>query len=235
MEKGGGDEIGSLENLEIALGVVVALGAVDDGFTGGVPGDFLEGERMAEQVFRKSLAAAVVVRSDEVISPVVNVESRMFPTEQIAQFVRAGEFLFPEDGEEAMAKQLGHRADGSVRQAVKAPVGSKQAVSDEHVEMGMEDEVIAKSMNCGDGSDFAYGKIELEAKGFGQGIDRALEQKRKQLATFAKDTAQHFGNGENDLSMRDLMTYRSRDPFTGGTHASLLARGTEVAGFAGEG
>ncbi len=32
------------------------------------------------------------------------------------------------------------------------PVGSKQVVSDEHVEMGMEDEVIAKSMNCGDGS-----------------------------------------------------------------------------------
>ena len=31
------------------------------------------------------------------------------------------------------------------------------------------------------------------------------------------------------------MAYRSSDPFTGGTHASLVARGTEVAGFAGEG
>jgi hypothetical protein len=46
-----------------------------------------------------------------------------------------------------MAKQLGHRVDSSLRQAVKAPVGSKQAVGYEHVEMGMEDEVIAKSMN----------------------------------------------------------------------------------------
>jgi hypothetical protein len=35
-----GDEIGSLENFEIAFGVVMALGAVDDGFTGGVPGNF---------------------------------------------------------------------------------------------------------------------------------------------------------------------------------------------------
>ena len=31
------------------------------------------------------------------------------------------------------------------------------------------------------------------------------------------------------------MTYRSRDPFTGGSHASLMARRTEVAGFTGEG
>jgi hypothetical protein len=35
--------------------------------------------------------------------------------------------------------------------------------------------------------------------------------------------------------MRDLMTYRSRDPFTGGSHASLMASGTKVASFAGEG
>jgi hypothetical protein len=47
---------------------------------------------------------------------------------------------------------------------VKAPVGGKQAVGYEHVEMGMEDEVIAKSMNCGDGSDFAFGKIKLQTK-----------------------------------------------------------------------
>jgi hypothetical protein len=63
-----------------------------------------------------------------------------------------------------MAKQLGHRADSSLRQAVKAPVGSKQAVGYEHVEMGMEDEVIAKSMNCGDCSEFAIGKTELQTK-----------------------------------------------------------------------
>ena len=231
----GGDEIGSLEDLKVAFGVVMALGAVDDGFSGGVPGDFLQREWMSQQILGESLATTVVVGIDEVVTAIVNVKSGMFPTEQIAQFVRADEFLFPEDGEEAKAKQLGHRADGSLRQAVKAPVGGKQAVSDEHVEMGMEDEVIAKSMNGGDGSDFAFGKIELEAKGFGQGIDRALEQKRKQLAAFAKDAAQHFGNGENHLSMRDLMAYRSGDPFTGGTHATLMASGTKVASFAGEG
>jgi len=179
MEKGGSDEVGSFEYLEIAFGVVMALGAIDDGFAGGVPGDFLEGERMAQQILGKAFAAAVVICGDEVVSPVMNMKSGMFPTEQIAQFVRADEFLFPEDGEEAMAKQLGHRADGSLRQAVKAPVGCKQAVGDEHVEMGMEDEVIAKSVDGGDGPEFALGKSELQTKGLAQGIDRTLEQKRK--------------------------------------------------------
>ena len=134
---------------------------------------------MSQQVFRKPLAPVVVICGDEVVTAVVNVKSGMLPTEQVAEFTRADEFLFPEDGEETMAKQLGHGADGSLRQAVKAPVGGKQAVSDEHVEMGMEDEVIAKSMNGGDGSEFAFGKTELQTKGFGQGIDRALEQQRK--------------------------------------------------------
>ena len=41
MEECGGDEIGSLENLEVALGVVMALGAVDDGLACGVPGHLL--------------------------------------------------------------------------------------------------------------------------------------------------------------------------------------------------
>ena len=57
--------------------------------------------------------------------------------------------------------------------------GGKQAVGDEHVKMGMEDEVIAKSMNGGDGPEFALGKSELQTKGLAQGIDRTLEQKRK--------------------------------------------------------
>jgi len=46
VEQSGGDEVGGFEDLEVALGVVVALGAVDDGLGGGVPGDFLEGEGM---------------------------------------------------------------------------------------------------------------------------------------------------------------------------------------------
>ena len=37
-----GDEVGGFEYLEVALGVVVSFGTVDDGLGGGVPGDLLE-------------------------------------------------------------------------------------------------------------------------------------------------------------------------------------------------
>ena len=38
VEQSGGDEIRGFEDLEVALGVVVALGAVDDGLGGGLLG-----------------------------------------------------------------------------------------------------------------------------------------------------------------------------------------------------
>lgn len=44
----GGEEVGGGEDFEVALGVPTAAGAVDDGLGGGVPMDFLEGERGAQ-------------------------------------------------------------------------------------------------------------------------------------------------------------------------------------------
>ena len=64
VEKSGGDEVGGFEDLEVALGSVMAFGAVDDDLAGGVPGDFLEGERMAQQIFRETLATGDVVGGD---------------------------------------------------------------------------------------------------------------------------------------------------------------------------
>ena len=75
VKKGGGDEVGGFEDLKVALGGVVAFGAVDDGFGGGVPGDFLEGERMAEQIFRQTLATGGVVGGDGLFAAVVDIEA----------------------------------------------------------------------------------------------------------------------------------------------------------------
>ena len=57
----GSDEVGCFEDFEIPFGGVVALGAVDDGLGVGVPGDFLEGEGMTEQIFGEAFAAFGVV------------------------------------------------------------------------------------------------------------------------------------------------------------------------------
>ena len=41
LAKNGGDEVGGGKDLEVALGGVMAFGAVDDGLAAGVPSNFL--------------------------------------------------------------------------------------------------------------------------------------------------------------------------------------------------
>ena len=81
VQEGGSNEVRSLENFEIAFGVVMALRAIDDGFASGVPCDFLQREWMSQQIFSESLATVVIISIDEIVTAVVSVESRMFPTE----------------------------------------------------------------------------------------------------------------------------------------------------------
>ena len=88
---GGGDKVGGFEYLEVTFGVVVAFGAVDDGFGGGVPGDFLEGEWVAEEVLGEAFSACGVVGGYDFLAPVVDVEAGMFPGEEVGKPLGADE------------------------------------------------------------------------------------------------------------------------------------------------
>lgn len=79
MEQGGGDEIGGGEDLEVPLGVVMALGPVDDGLGGGVPSDLLKGEGVAEKILRKAFTSGVVAGPDPLVPSGVDVEAGVFP------------------------------------------------------------------------------------------------------------------------------------------------------------
>jgi hypothetical protein len=79
MVDSGGDEVGRLKNLEIAFDIVVTLGAVDDGLAGGIPIDFLEGERVAQEVLGEAFTACGVVGGDDFIPSIVDVEAGVFP------------------------------------------------------------------------------------------------------------------------------------------------------------
>jgi hypothetical protein len=75
VKEGGGDEVGGVEDLEVALGGVVALGAVDDGLAGGVPDDFLlrgvDSGDGAEAALKRAAAKAVKRALDAESEPVV--------------------------------------------------------------------------------------------------------------------------------------------------------------------
>jgi len=93
VEQCGGDEVRCLEDLEVALGGVVALGAVDDGLAGGIPRDLLQREGMAQQILGEALASCVVTCGNQVVAAVVDVEAGMFPAEQVGKLSLADEFL----------------------------------------------------------------------------------------------------------------------------------------------
>ena len=105
VEESGSDEVGGLEDLEVAFGVVVAFGAVDDGLGGGVPGDLLEGEGMAEEVFGEAFAAGVVVGGDGLFAAIVDVESGVFPGEEVGELAGTDEFGVAEGVEEVVAEE----------------------------------------------------------------------------------------------------------------------------------
>ena len=62
-----------------------------------------------------------------------------------------------------------------------------------------------------------------------------MEEEMKEVAAFAKDAAEQFGDGKNELSVCDGMADAGGDPFAGLAGAALVAGGAEVPGFAGEG
>jgi hypothetical protein len=135
VEKSGGDEIGGFEDLEVAVGVVVALGAVDDGLGGGVPGDFLKGEGMAEEIFGEAFASAAVMGGDGFFAAVVDAEAGMLPREEVGEFFGADEFGVAEGVEEAVAEEFDGGSEVFGGHAVEAAVGREESVGGEDVEV----------------------------------------------------------------------------------------------------
>ena len=68
-------------------------------------------------------------------------------------------------------------------------------------------------------------------EGFGGGFEEEVEE----VAAFAEDAAEDFGDGEDELAVGDFVADGGGDPVGGLADAALVAGGAEVAAFAGEG
>ena len=62
-----------------------------------------------------------------------------------------------------------------------------------------------------------------------------MEEVGEKVAAFAEDAAQDFGDGEDELAVGDFVADAGGDPLADSAGAALVARGAEVAAFAGEG
>ena len=234
VEEGGGDEVGGFEDLEVALGGVVAFGAVNDGLAGGVPGDFLEGEGMTEEILGQAFATGGVVGGDGLFAAVVDIKAGVFPGEEVGEFAGADEFGVAEGVEEAVAEEFDGGSEVFGGHAVEAAVGREEYIGGKDVEVRVVDEVIAEGVDSGDGPDAAVGEAEADPEGVLKGGDGGVEQEGEEVATFAEDAAQDPGDGEDELAVGDFVADGGGDPLADGAGAALVAGGAEVATFAGE-
>jgi hypothetical protein len=118
---------------------------------------------------------------------------------------------------------------------VEAAFFIEEAVGSEDVEVRMEDEVVAKGVQGGSGGEAAFGQIQAGAEVVAQAIGGGLEEVGEELAAFAEDAAEDFGDGEDELAVGHFVADGGGDPVAGGADTALMAGRAEVAALAGEG
>jgi hypothetical protein len=112
---------------------------------------------------------------------------------------------------------------------VEEPVGGQ------HVEVRVEDQVVAECMDGGGGGDLTVRQVEAGAERFAEGVGGGVEEDGEQLAAFAEDAAEHARDGEHELAVGHLVADVVGDPVAGGQGAALVAGRAEGAGFTSEG
>ena len=162
-------------------------------------------------------------------------EAAVFPGEEVGELGLADEFGAVQGVEEAGAEEVGERGEVLYWHAVEAAFCIKEAIGGEDVEVGVEDEVVAKGVQGGCGGEAAFWQIQAGTEVIAQAVGGGLEEVGEEAATFAEDAAEHFGDGKDELAVRDGVADAGGDPFGGLAGAALVAGGADVAGFAGEG
>ena len=98
-----------------------------------------------------------------------------------------------------------------------------QAIGGEDVHVGMEAEVITKGVDHGNSGDLPVRQIEGGLHPELEGFDGLLEEVCQELAAFAKDAPDHFGNGEDIHAMGNIEGNVPGDPIGGFQCAALMA------------
>ena len=59
--------------------------------------------------------------------------------------------------------------------AVETAVGSEESVGGEDMEVRVKDQIIAESVDGGDGAEFPVGQLQSDAEGFAEGFGGGME------------------------------------------------------------
>ncbi len=135
--------------------------------------------------------------------------------------------------EEAVAEEFDGGGEVFGGHAVETTVGCEESVGGEDVEVRVEDQIVAEGVDGGDGSEFAIGEVEASAEDLLEGSGGGVEEMGEELAAFAENAAQDFGDGEDELTVRDFVADGGGDPVGSLADAALVAGGAEVTALGG--
>ena len=130
----------------------------------------------------------------------------MFPGEEIGEFGGADEFGVTESVEKAVTEEFDGGSKVVGGHAVEAAIRGEEAIGGKDVKVRVEDEVVSKGVEGGDGSDAALREVESGAEGVLEGVDGGMKENGEELAAFAEDAAQDTGHGEDELAVGDFVT-----------------------------
>ena len=106
--------------------------------------------------FGKSTPPLDIVRSNGLL-PGIEAEATMGPAEQLAGSLLTDQLFPPQSRDESLTKLFGKRLDAVDREQVEAALAIHEARSSEDMEVGMEPEIIAKSLHRSNGGELAVG------------------------------------------------------------------------------
>ena len=89
----------------------------------------------------------------------------------------------------------------------------------------MESKVVPESVDGSGRCDAPAGQVEAHAEGVAQAFGGGLEHQMEEMAAFAEDAAQDFGDGEDELAVRPGVADAGGDPFAGLAGAALVTGG----------
>jgi hypothetical protein len=199
-------EIARREDLKIALYLGVEGRAVDDrtvwvGAAWPCNLHLVDSKGVADDVLGEALQILSLVGQHPAAA--VHVEPGMHPASQHVGPRHRQQTLVHQKRDNPRPEHLLQRLEAHIGQAVEQPRAGEEAVGDQGVEVGMEVEVLAEGVDRHHDAGQAFGQVERGAQVFEQALVSKTAQVLEQVAVEAEVRAQHFGNAEGEMTVRD--------------------------------
>ena len=199
-------EVARTEDLEVALDLRVEAGTVDNrsvriGAVGLRDLHLFDGKGAPDDVLGQALQILALV--GEYPPAPMHVEPGMHPAAQHVGPFHRQQALVHQKRDDPRPEHLLQRLDAHIGQAVEQPRAGEEAVGDQGVEVGMEVQVLAEGVDRHDDAGQPLGQVEGGAQVFEQALVRQAAQVLEQVAVEAEVRAQHLGDSEGEMPVRD--------------------------------